>query len=139
MESVNEKKENALSTIRRFEGIPPRGLLATLAGIARSTLLEWEKEDDKFKTDLAQIMEKKRLEKAEKLYEGFDRCVEQNHYPAIRDGLKAIDPDTWGEAGEQTRPPQPINLIGVYKETIIMMEKANGKNGEHKKLEEDKE
>jgi DNA-binding XRE family transcriptional regulator len=138
--SAGQKKENALSMIRKFNGIPPRGLMATLAGVHRNTLLQWEKEDEKFKEDLATILEEKRLTMAEALYEGLDRCVAQNQYPAIRDGLKAIDRDTWGESGEAPKPPAPIYLIGVYKQTQILMQNSNGngKNGEHKKLEEEK-
>jgi len=141
MESVNEKKETALRTIDKFKGIPPRALLATLAGIHRSTLLDWEKEDKQFKDDLQTILENKRIEKAKELYDGYDRCVEQNHYPAIRDGLKAIDPETWGEAGETTKPPAPVYLIGIYNNENVLVQNLtddkNGKNGKQK-LEGDK-
>ena len=64
--SVNRKKELALNTIKKFEGIPSRVLLSTLAGVHRSTLLQWEKKDKKFRDDLNEIVQQKRLETAMK-------------------------------------------------------------------------
>jgi len=139
--SVNTNKQTALDTIKRFKGVPPRHLLATLAGVHRNTFLEWQKDDEQFKNELQDILEGKRIEKADQLYKGFDRCVEQNHYPAIRDGLKAIDPETWGEAGETTKPPAPVYLIGIYNNENVLVQNLtddkNGKNGKQK-LEGDK-
>ncbi len=139
--SVDRKKELALNTIRKFEGIPPRALLATLAGIERHTLTRWEKDDEQFKEELKTLLEEKRLKAAKELYVGFDKCVKAGHYPAIKDGLKAVDPDTWGEAGEATRPPSPVYLIGIYKQTQILMQQTNGSNGTNgktKEIEEEK-
>lgn len=116
--SVNRRKERALKTIRKFEGIPPRGLLSTLSGIHRSTLIAWEKEDKKFRDDLDEIVEQKKLSTARKLYKGFDRCIEDGHYPAIRDGLKVIDPATWADI--DNAKAEEIELhIGVRQQVII--------------------
>jgi len=136
--SVNTNKQNALDAITRFDGIPPRGLLAVLAGVTTNTLNEWEKDDEPFKEELKTILEEKKLKVAKKLYKGFDKCIDEGHYPAIRDGLKAVDPQTWGETEQQTRPPSPVYLIGIYNETKILMQQTNGKNGKPKEIEGDK-
>jgi len=116
--SVDRRKERALKTIRKFEGIPPRGLLSTLAGIHRSTLITWEKKDKKFKDDLDGIIEQKKLLMAGKLYKGFDRCIEDGHYPAIRDGLKVIDPATWANIDDAAAAEIEL-FIGVNQQVII--------------------
>ncbi len=64
--SVNRRKQLALNAIKNFEGIPSRGLLSTLAGVHRNTLLDWEKKDEQFSDELADILEKKKLTRARK-------------------------------------------------------------------------
>ena len=113
LKSADRRKELALMTIGKFAGIPPRGLLATLAGIDPHTLLYWEKEDEKFKKDLEAILQEKRLDKARKLYKGFDKCVDEGHYPAIKDGLRAIDPDTWNEPEESKATTVNIMYLDI--------------------------
>jgi len=98
--SVNERKRRALDTISQFEGIPPRPLLATLAGVHRNTFLDWGKDDEQFSDELTDILNEKRLKKARELYKGFDKCVGDGHYPAIKDGLRVIDPETWAAPEE---------------------------------------
>jgi len=115
--SVNRRKEQALKTIRKFEGIPPRGLLSTLSGIHRSTLVVWEK-DKKFRDALNEIIDQKKLEAVGRLNKGFDRCVEENHYPAIRDGLRVLDPHTWADI-DNAAAAQIELFIGVRQEVII--------------------
>jgi len=116
--SVNRRKEQALKTIRKFEGIPPRGLLSTLAGVHRSTLIAWEKGDPQFRDGLNEIIDQKKLEAVGRLYKGFDRCVEENHYPAIRDGLKVMDPHAWADI--DNAKAEEIELhIGVRQKVII--------------------
>jgi len=116
--SVDRKKERALKIIRKFEGIPPRGLLSTLAGIHRSTLIAWEKKDKKFRDDLNEIVEQKRLSTARKLYKGFDQCIKDGHYPAIRDGLKVIDPETWADI-DNAKAQQYELYLGINQKVII--------------------
>jgi len=98
--SVDRKKELALNAIKNFEGIPSRGLLSTLAGVHRSTLLQWEKDDGQFSDDLADILDEKRFKIVEKANKGLVGCIEAGYYPAIKDTLRILDPDNWSEPEE---------------------------------------
>jgi len=125
MPSVNQRKQTALDTIGEFKGVPPRGLLAALAGIHQTTLLDWEKDDPKFKEELDTILQEKRLKLATKLYEKYDQCLDELHYPAIKDGLKAIDPEMWAE-------PEDTKVTTV---NIMYLDIGPGRgNGKAKKI-----
>jgi len=131
MPSVDNKKESALRVIGEFKGIPPRGLLATLAGIKRNQFKIWEDSDPKFKEDLDTILQEKRLKLATKIYEKYDQCLDELHYPAIKDGMKAVDPEMWAEP-EDTKTTT-VNIMYLD----IGPGRGNGKakkivNGRHK-------
>ena len=130
MSSVNQKKQSALRTISEFKGIPPRGLLATLAGIKINQLKLWEDGDPKFKEELDTILKDKRLELAKKLYEKYDECLDELHYPAIKDGMRAVDPETWAEPDDTKVTTVNIMYLDMGKNG-----KSNGKrilNGKHR-------
>jgi len=136
--SLDTRKENALLAISRLEDETPEWALAKVAGISRQTLVSWKKDDEQFAKDLEEILIEKRLSLVSEAQTGLRGCIKNGEYPAIRDTLRTHHRERWGETEQQTRPPSPVYLIGIYNETKILMQQTNGKNGKPKEIEGDK-
>jgi len=95
--SVNQRKVKALRAIQSVDYEPPKYAIAQLMGINRETLRTWEKKDKQFNDELEHILLEKRTKLVGKAHEGLTRCIEDNHYPAIKDTLRIQDPDNWAE------------------------------------------
>jgi len=139
IKSSNENKQQALRAISRLEDEVPEWALAKVAGISRVTLTSWKKDDEQFSKDLEEILIEKRLSLVNEAQTGLRDCIKNGEYPAIRDTLRTHHRERWGETEQQTRPPSPVYLIGIYNETKILMQQTNGKNGKPKEIEGDKQ
>ena len=129
--SVDRKKEAALKLIKQVEHEPPKYAIAKLMGITTETLRRWENEDDLFNRELEEILYEKRARLVGKAQEGLNRCIEENHYPAIRDTLRTQDPDNWAEPEETKTTTVNIMYLNIGNG------RENGKpkrvtNGRHK-------
>jgi len=100
--SVNERKKHALNSARTFDVMLPDYSLAQIMGVSRNTLTTWKKGDPQFSDELENILLEKRADLVEKANRGLERCIEADHYPAIRDTLRTQDPDNWSEPEEST-------------------------------------
>jgi len=125
--SVNQKKDRALKVIKAIPHEPPKYAIAKLMGIDGETLRRWQKQDNQFNDDLEEILLEKRARLVDTAKEGLLRCIEDNHYPAIKDTLRIQDPDNWAE-------PEESNTTTVNIMYLPIGPGRNGTNGKSKKI-----